>query len=623
MKKAYLAIGTHNHQPVGNFPEVFERAYQESYKPFMETMEKRPNFKWSLHLSGILWDFMVDKHPEYIAKVSEMVRAGRLELLSGGYYEPILAVIPDADKKGQVAKLNKFLKDTFKYDSTGVWLTERIWEPHMPRPLSESGVQYTVIDDSHFAASGMDVENLRGYFLTEEQGMPLSVFPISQRLRYYMPFKPPHYTIDYMKSFLNNYDNPLFVMADDGEKFGHWPGTYKHVYQDGWLEQFLNEVEKHDWIETITFSEYREKLRPVGRVYIPTASYFEMSEGSLLESSQESFEHVVKEFEHRDDVKRYLKGGFWRNFLTKYSESNNMHKKMLYVSSKINSKLNGKPAGGSLSAAVDSLYAAQCNCAYWHGVFGGLYLPHLRNAVYSEIINAENNCEPDADSRAWKETDFNVDGRNELLFESKKQNVYVSPSKGGAIFEWDIKGKRLNLLNVLTRRKEAYHKKLVEFNRNKQEASAGAASIHDVVKVKEDNLDKYLNYDWYEKLSLIDHFIHPDTKFENFRRCQYGEQGDFVFGEYDALRKNSLLSLSRNGKVWFEDKHIDISLSKEIEPGPEGIKVRYKIKNNSKIEVALRFAPEFNFSFSSNNADTDGEVKQASQWAPKDSHFGG
>ena len=106
-KKVYFIFGIHNHQPVGNFPEVFERGYKVCYRPFIQAMKKHPSIKWSLHLSGILWDYFENAHPEYIDEVKQMVKKGQLELVTGGYYEPIIPVIPDADKKGQILMLNK------------------------------------------------------------------------------------------------------------------------------------------------------------------------------------------------------------------------------------------------------------------------------------------------------------------------------------------------------------------------------------------------------------------------------------------------------------------------------------------------------------------------------------
>src|SRR2546422_9178916 len=69
----------------------------------------------------------------------------------------------------------------------------------------------------------------------------------------------------------------------------------------------------------------------------------------------------------------FVRGGHWHHFLVKYPESNRMHKTMLALSTL--SRRRGDPP-----EARRAIGRAQCNDAYWHGVFGGLYLPHLRTA---------------------------------------------------------------------------------------------------------------------------------------------------------------------------------------------------------------------------------------------------
>ena len=636
MNKFYFLLGIHNHQPVGNFPEVFEEAFNKSYWPYIQLMKNHPKLKWSLHCSGILWDFFMDKHPEYIKAVKDMVNEGRVEIMSGGYYEPILPAIPDIDKKGQILKLTKFIKDEFKQDAAGIWLTERVWEPGLAKVLAQAGIKYTVVDDAHFAAAGENIEKLKGYYVTEDQGEKLNIFPISQLMRYYIPFKPVEYTIGHFSESLKNNHNPALVMADDGEKFGLWPGTYKHVYQDGWLNNFFDALDRnHEWIETITFSEYMKKFPPQGRIYLPTASYFEMSEWSLPHEAQSTFEGVVKQYEHNNDVKRFLRGGFWRNFLTKYAESNNMHKKMLYVSKKINEalktekwlskkdKLKKSVLNSEEVKQLDAMYAGQCNCAYWHGVFGGLYLPHLRNAIYRKLIEAESFLAKKLKIGQWKELDFDCDGNNEIIYESKNQNLYLSPNSGGSLFEWDILSKKVNLGNTLTRRPEAYHKRLREFIANKNNSSgSGVQTIHDMVSVKEDNLDKYLDYDWYRRSSLIDHFIHPETVFEGFRKCKFAEQGDFVLNTYEKEISGSHVKLKKQGNVWINNEKKRFEVEKTITPVASGIEITYVIKNLENQDLSVVFAPEFNFAFSYFKEEEKSILENVTEWSHKDAGFG-
>ena len=32
------------------------------------------------------------------------------------------------------------------------------------------------------------------------------------------------------------------IFADDGEKFGVWPGTRRWVFDEGWLDSFLDKI---------------------------------------------------------------------------------------------------------------------------------------------------------------------------------------------------------------------------------------------------------------------------------------------------------------------------------------------------------------------------------------------
>ncbi|MBN1622330.1 MAG: DUF1926 domain-containing protein [Endomicrobiales bacterium] len=645
MKEIYFLFGVHNHQPVGNFPEVFEDAYQKAYLPFVRVLSNHPSVKWSLHCSGILWDFISEKHPEYMEIIKKMVKSGQVELLTGGYYEPILPSISDKDKKGQIGKLNRFLRDKFNFNAKGIWLTERVWEPYLAKILAEMGVRFTIVDDTHFAAAGMDVDKLKGYYITEEQGSKLNIFPINKLLRYYIPFKTVEKNIEYFASCAQEYGAPAITMADDGEKFGLWPETYKHIYEDKWLENFLTALESNSsWIKTLTFSEYLDKFPPEGNVYLPTASYFELSEWALPQKTQSEFESLVKQFDLQPNIKKFLKGGFWRNFLTKYPESNNMHKKMFYVSEKVNSMVNNpvnsknkkernRKTDDNAQKAFNALYAGQCNCAYWHGVFGGLYLPHLRNAIYQKLIEAESLAtKKDANGYKWKSYDINYDGKAERLYESSGQNLYFSPQKGGSLFEWDLIEKKVNFMNVLTRRQESYHQRLREFLANKESQSAQGnqvKTIHDLVKVKEENLDKYLNYDWYSRASLIDHFLHPNTKFEDFRNSKYGEQGDFVLGDYEAEVDSDKLVLKRRGTFWEGDNPRKIEVKKTIvpnntslRPGNCGFKVFYQLKNLENADIKMVFAPEFSFAFSYASEDENRVINSTKAWDRKDEGYG-
>ena len=615
MKKATFVFAVHNHQPVGNFDEVFHRAYNDAYLPFIDALYVRPNIKWVLHCTGILWDFIAKEYPSYIDKVSQMINRGQLELLSGGYYEPILPSIPNNDSLGQIKKLNNFIAQTFGKEPNGMWLAERVWEPQLAKTLVDAGINYSILDDAHFAASGLNPDDLCGYYTTEDQGAKLNIFPISQKLRYAIPFQNPESTLEIFRELLEKCDNPIAVMADDGEKFGLWPGTKMHVYEHGWLNAFLDMLSANShWLETATFSDVLKKNKPKGIVYLPTASYFEMSEWALPSLAQNDFEVLSKRFHDDNSVKRFLRGGFWRNFLAKYSEANSMNKKMLYISRKIENAKNKYPES-SFDAITDDLYAGQCNCAYWHGVFGGLYLPHLRNGVYRKLLDAEKKLNAlVSPSEKWAMFDYNSDGFDEFIFESQKQNLYVAPNLGGSIIEWDILDKSMNLCNVLTRRYEAYHKRLKEFLLNPDAHEQNVKTIHDIIFVKEDNLDSYLNYDRTQKSSLLDHFFGDEVTSESFAKNTFKQSGDFLNASYDCKVNEKSIVLSRDGNVQSSNENLTVSLQKKLLPISNGFSVQYDFTQEDNAQQLPKYACELNAAFYCFDSNLYGEHKSIKRW---------
>ncbi|MFA4926036.1 MAG: 4-alpha-glucanotransferase, partial [Candidatus Aminicenantales bacterium] len=88
MNKIQFLFAVHNHQPLGNFPQVFEQAFSQAYWPFLQMASQYPGFKFALHFTGFLWEFILDKHPEGLELVRQLVKSGQVELLGGGFYEP-------------------------------------------------------------------------------------------------------------------------------------------------------------------------------------------------------------------------------------------------------------------------------------------------------------------------------------------------------------------------------------------------------------------------------------------------------------------------------------------------------------------------------------------------------
>jgi len=612
-KSVNLVLAIHNHQPVGNLENVLELAYGQSYKPFLDIIEEFTDIKLCLHYSGVLLEWLERTHPKFITRLTRLVQTGQVELLGGGFADPILTMLSEQDRIGQIKYFSEYLEERFNITPIGAWLAERVWEQHLTNSLATAKIRYTLLDDFHFKSAGLLEKDLKGYFITEDQCQQIDLFPISEKLRYAIPFKEPEATIEYLRHSATESGENIIVYGDDGEKFGIWPKTYQHCYQDKWLDKFFRALRaNNDWLKIITFAEALNKFPPAGKIYLPDGAYREMTEWALPVESAMAYEDLVKRLKDTGLYERaqgYLKGGFWRNFKVKYPEINILHAKMCEVSARLEQL--PKESKAYQTARVE-LYRGQNNCPYWHGVFGGFYLPHLRTAAYQHLIKAENiirAAQPDAYPEV-EIADFDLDDAKEIRLSNKYLNCYLKPSGGGHLYELDLLEKNFNPLATLARRQEAYHYKILQAQQSDINPSAelpGTAvkTIHELLVTKEKGLENLLYYDNYPRASLVDHFFSPDTTLENFAMGHYAEQGDFIKGNYQyEVRKNCVL-MNHAGRIKQGDKIVPLKIEKHIgftKGDMPGLEIKYRLTNPHNESITTVFGIEFNLAMLAGNA---------------------
>lgn len=540
MSKLHLALLIHAHQPVGNFDEVHERAYAQSYLPFVELLLRHPAIRLGLHYSGPLLEWIEQHHPEFFNLLRELVTRGQAELIGGGFYEPILISIPPEDRVEQIRRLAAYLEKHFGRRPAGAWLAERVWEPQLPTSLAQAGVEYTLVDDTHFLAAGFDPKQLHGYYLAEDLGATVKLIPGLKALRYLIPFRSVEENIEFLRRTSQEHPGGFVAMGDDCEKFGSWPGTHEHCYGHGWLERFFSELEAHpDWLEITTPGEYLAKHPPLGRADLPAGSYPEMMEWALPSEARQRFHGLSEEFSGRADVQMFLRGGFWRNFFSKYAEANLLHKKMLHVSGKVRglarSARRGLPFNRALDQATTHLLRSQCNDAYWHGVFGGLYLPHLRTTLWRELVRAEKLADAAEHGRPrytdLARLDFDADGREELYVTSDAYAALVKPSDGGTLAALDFRAAEATLINSLQRRHEPYHARLAAAA---GPPGGGVGSIHEQMKTKEEGLDRVLRYDRWPRHAFRLLLFPAGKSFDDYQAVRLEESAAFAGGVFDV-----------------------------------------------------------------------------------------
>ena len=565
-------FGLHLHQPVGNFGYVFTQHLDEVYLPFLKKVDEREFFPLVLHISGPLLEWLESNGAAYLDLVARLVDAGRLELLCAGMYEPVLASLPRQDRIEQIGWMRERLRDRFGIDARGLWLTERVWEPELAADLADAGVQYALVDDRHFLVTGFERHQLHAPWMTESDGRRLALFPIDERLRYLIPFRPPAETAAYLRQLASE-GHQMAVLADDGEKFGGWPGTREWVYEKGWLDEFVTTISAlvdNGEVVLSTFAEAVAAVPVAGLAYLPTASYREMEGWALPPVAAQrlaTLEAELGEERQSGPEGALLRGSHWLNFLVKYVEANRMHKKMQALSFLCR-------AAGNPSVARHAIGRAQCNDAYWHGVFGGLYLPHLRDAVWRELAVAESALRA-GEPLAAEVLDIDADGHSEVWVHNAAFSAIVSPARGGVIEEYTVFGPGINYANTLTRRREVYHLVSTAPAGHDPDDKKGTPSIHDLEgRIR---LNELPPVDPLPRVLLRERGLDPDLSRESYVRGDYDSQSVPGEGPLPYVVDSSSTGL----RLTF----------RQVETGVTTFEKQYRFHPDGRLTADYRWAP--------------------------------
>jgi len=628
-----LALVIHNHQPVGNFGWVIQDVYERAYSPMLYALERHPGIRLGMHYTGPLLQWLAENHPEALDRLRGLVDRGQVEIVGGGFYEPILVALPDRDRHGQLVRMRDELEKLFGERPRGAWLAERVWEPSLAGDLAAAGYDWTVLDDNHLRAASIREDSMWEAFTTDDRGKRLTVFGTEQGLRYRIPFKPVEDLIGYLADRRTDDGRFVGMMGDDGEKFGAWPGTFEYCWNsEHWVDRCFDAIEASaEWLAMATPSEWLSSHPPTTRVYFPTSSYVEMTEWVLPPDETPVFTRLLEDARERDlPAARYLRGGFWRNYQARYREINELAKQMLRVSDIVHAMPDAGPDGPARKAlALDHLYRGQSNDCYWHGLFGGIYIVHMRMATLANLIAAEDLAAlaaVDAGSNPYgaRLTDTDLDAIDEVLVTTLGQTVVVDLADGAAVSSWDLRASRVALASVLRRRPEAYHRRLMAHDRAAEETAIGETegqavsegrdaavsegrdaaavdaprTIHDMVNVKEPGLAAFLHYDRHERRSGLVHILPAGgapageipageapaggapaggapagevpageaTTPEQLVHATYAELGDFVEGEYEATAvEPERLVARRAGTATIDGINRDLVVEKRYE----------------------------------------------------------
>ena len=574
MGKVGIIIGTHNHLPLGLDQAGAELLYQQAFKPLLAVLYRYPVFPVTLHYSGILMEWLEQQHPEFLTLLAEMVTRGQVEVLGGGYYDPILPLIPTNDKLGQLEKMTTLLRVRFETRPRGCWIAEKVWEPSLASVLRASGIDYTFVDDGQFRMAGVAESGLWRPCITEDQGKTISLLAVSGVLPPLAANAGPREVIDFLKQLPRGSEgSPVAVYLDDGL------AAPKTLLRDGWLEEFIAlAAENADWLEPSTPGSYLKANPPTRRIFVPSSSSMEMMQWALPADHRVAFNDLRRRSSSPEHDRQFMVGGQFRQFLIRYPESWLMYAKMMNTHILVNQVRGDKY---KKKAAQNELWKGQSHHAYWHGGSGGIYENALRKSVYQSLIEAEKITRAtEIFAPSIISVDYDMDNCNEYLYQGSELNAYIH-SRGGAMFELDFLPASWNYLDTMVDREE--------------ECSEDGAASRDEGQPCA-----------YQRKAFIDHFFTDGCALGDFERGRNFEAGDFVSGLYELVDLNRALPellMRRTGTISVGGVPQPAAIEKRFVFRPRSIDVYYRVSNLGSAELRARFGVEINLSLAARSAE--------------------
>ena len=528
-----VMLGCYNHVPDGLPDTSFEELYQACYRPFLSVLNRFPDVQCTVHYSGSLLRRLELRHAEYLMLLEEMVARRQVELLGGGFYAPILPLIPNSDRLGQIELLTTYLRKCFGRRPRGCWLSEYAWEPWLASTLQASGMDYTFLTDSQFAeALG---ESARPYspVITEDQGRCLTILPVHDCSA--GPGEPQGFVeaIEEMQAA----GGDLAVIMAPGEGIRDLWERSGLESPDLYMERTFSWLRNRALeLETVTPSRYFKARRQFPRAYFPG-----MASRRFMNDA-------------RSDCLPTSNGmGSVRRAILRSASSSALYSRMHFVHLVIG-QLRGDKS--RKKTAVDDLWRGQCADAYWDAPSGGIVRPAVRAAAYRALIEAEQTTRPKGSFKPGVvRADIDFDGAKELVYQGIDMNAFIH-SRGGAIVELDMIKARRNLCDV--------------FCVDGDGCPPGGASFVDRVFRSR-----------------------PDDR--TLRRPWTGDAGTFSAQYYEERPDPGPglgVSLFRDGAIDLGGSMRQVALSKRYHFGRKALRVSYELRNLSAEPVLLWFGVE-------------------------------
>ncbi len=543
MAKIGICFGISGRFFCSSVPFYVEEQYVSVFKKTMSFLYSCEHIPCSFYFPGPLLEWMERSHEEFFMVLSEMQDRKQIEIIGGGYYDPLFPLIPPSDRVGQIELMTTALRKITGKRPRGCWITGSAWDPSFVSSCSTCGMEYVLLDKSllqdGYNRSRIPYEPV----IVEDMGKTVCVLPLDTEI-FRVRDRSPRDVFSMLKDTCSSIDTSACVCA-----FLDLSGWKDLIAEKEWFDEFFSLVtENPDVAELTTPGKYIRSLQQIRRGVVSSGAAPCVGEWSI--SPYVRAQNVSGDlFFSRSSVKQ---------FPLLYPEVLNIYSRMMYTHLLVNQIRGDKIRKNT---AREELWQAQACDGYWFTGSDGMCNPEVRQNAYSHFIQADRLSRGGLPSTGSVVSfDFDMDGIKEYLFQFTQMNMYVH-LRGGHVFELDIFSNCRNYADTM-----------------------GRTSVFDGTE------------DVYPRRIFIDHLT-DDASFDDFIKNP-GAAGtvfpSVLYQEMLVDRARHEVFLKASGA--FGALRVPVSLKKNYTVSENSVKVQYILKNEGPFAAAGWFAVESNLS---------------------------
>lgn len=532
--------------------DLIDKDYKTIYAPLVKFLFSHQNFKFNFSFSGPEILYFKKRHTELLSICKTMIERNQIEILGGGFYNPILPLLSSVDRNGQIDMLSSEIRQSFQKRPRGAFLFADSWDSSLVSSFSTCGIEYLLLDSNLIPKEKLNFLPL----LMADFGKSVEIFPT------YQEFIPEPETN--IEDFVQNIIKLAEKIDKNNQYFQVSPNRILNISLS---HDEISKLLENKWFEKLDlfFTENQNcKLKLINPLEYKKSNDFKIPcfiKNGINTNLSKYFEIPYKKISQSFYDKSIY------DFMFTYPNARNLYNRILYIQMMINQYKGDKMRK---KAAREKLWQAQ-NGVGLLGIsdFQILSNSTFRQKCYKYLMEAEKILREYNFKESVLNFDYNSDGFNEYVCRMDNYFAYISLF-GGSIKELDILKNTGNYADNLKRIKEF------------------------------DGID-----DNYDRGIFVD-YIFDKNQFENYINELSSGDGIFSRTKYSELKfSRHHNELQLDAIAFFGKEKQKIYLRKKYTINSTGMNVQYIIRNESDKILNAKFAIESNFANTNYNPNNE------------------